>query len=75
MPRSSRYQLRQPVIQTVFFAASTRAASNAAVAAALGLIASRRPARISSTSFRMYAIWSSATSINEKYGHLRGGGA
>ena len=32
MPRSSRYQLRQPVTQIVFFAASTRAASNASIA-------------------------------------------
>ena len=33
MPRSSRYQLRQPVAQIVWRAASTRSASNAVVAA------------------------------------------
>jgi hypothetical protein len=37
------------------------------VALALGATARQRPARISSTSSRMYVICSSATSISEKF--------
>src|SRR5207253_9355632 len=65
-PRSSRYQLRQPVTHTVFLAASTRAASCASIASRVALTSRYSPERRRSMSCRMYANCSSATSISEK---------
>ncbi len=52
-PRSSRYQLRHPVAQTVFLAASTRAVSNCTMAVGVALISLQSPARIRSTNCMM----------------------
>src|SRR6185436_15754018 len=49
MPRSSRYQLLQPVTHTVFFAASVRSASKASIAAGLALISWHAPLPTCST--------------------------
>src|SRR5262249_40587627 len=52
-PRSSRYQLRQPLLQIVLRAASTRSASSCSVAGADTAISRARPVLNQSTSFAM----------------------